>query len=791
MNFRISKWAILTAFALMLVPFASQAHAQSANKLFKQGQAAEEKNDLETAFNDYSAAFQKNPKDERFRISFERLRTPVAGIHVQRGEKLRDQGDTTGAVTEFLRALEIDPSNELAQQDMQAARDKANQAPASQEAPAPPSEEISLQSIGGPIHLKPLSSEPLTLHSVEDTKVIYQTVGKLAGVNVLFDPDYTSKRVQVDLTNVDLYDALRIIGITSGTFWRPITPNTIFVAQNSRSKRTELEEQAVQTFYLTNVSQQNDFTDVQTALRNMFQTAKIYGVASQNAIIMRGTPDELMLAQKLVSDLDRAKPEVVVDVAVLEVSRNYEKTIGIQLPQTASVAFQASNNNATSSSSSSSSSTTTTTTGTTDTSNGLTLNSLAHLNGTNFAVTLGQASANLLLSDAHTKILQNPRVRASDGQEASLKIGERLPVATGSYQTGAATAIVSSLVNTQFQYLDIGVNITIKPTVHYDRDVSLKLKIEVSGSNSSQNLGGVNEPIITQRIVEQTVRLKDGEANMLGGILQKQTNTSLNGTPGLASVPILKYIFSSNDKTISDDEIVFLLVPHVVRATMLDPNNLREIDSGTSNSIELRHINLDTTPPAATPAPAARPQAAASQFTVPQPAGVPPSAANAAAAAIASMQMEADGHADNQPVKLGLTPEMQPQKVGSTFQMAVTLAGGSDVFSVPLQLQYDQAKLNLINVDLADSAKGTNFLGQDGQAVALVHRDDGSGNVAISASRPPGTHGISGSGTVCLLTFQAKSPGDAAVVITRPVVRNSAQQSLPATGARALVQVKP
>jgi general secretion pathway protein D len=798
MNYRISQWAVCVAFTLMLVSFAPSAHAQSAGKLYKQGQAAEAKDDLETAYNDYAAAFQKNPKDDRYKISYERLRYPVAAIHVKRGEKLRDQGDTTGAVTEFLRALEIDPSNELAQQEIQAARDKTNQAPPNQENPVPPAEESQLRDLGGPIHLKPLSNEPLTLHSVEDSKIIYQTVGKLAGINVLFDPDYTSKRIQVDLTNVDLYDALRILGITSGTFWRPITPNTIFVAQNSRSKRTELEEQAVQTFYLTNVAQQNDFTDVQTALRNMFQTAKIYGVASQNAIIMRGTPDELLLAQKLVDDLDRAKPEVVVDVAVLEVSRNYERTIGIQLPQTASVAFQASNFNNTTTTTTSTTTTTTTTSTTSSTttsttsSNGLTLNSLAHLNGTNFAVTIGQATANLLLTDSHTKILQNPRIRASDGQEASLKIGERLPVATGSYQTGAATAIVSSLVNTQFQYLDVGVNITIKPTVHYDRDVTLKVKIEVSSTNGTENLGGVNEPIITQRTSDQTVRLKEGEANILGGILQKQTSVSVSGTPGLANVPILKYLFSSQDKTIQDDEIVFLLIPHVVRATMLNPNNLREIDSGTTNSFELRHIDEDLSNPAARPVPAVAPvpaqrQATPPGFTVPQTPGAPVSAVGAAAAAVAGMQQEADGV----PVKLGLLPEMQPQKVGSTFQMAVTLNAGIDVFSVPMQVQYDQTKLSLINVDLADSAKGTNFLGQDGQAVALVHRDDGSGHVAISASRPPGTKGVSGSGTVCMLTFQAKAPGDAAVVITRPVVRNSSQQSLPATGARALVQVQP
>ena len=800
MNHRILRWATLALVAvtvgLVLGVSTFRVHAQSeeklaresASKLYKQGQAAETAGDIEKAYELYARAFQKNPKDLRYKTSYERTRFSAAALHVKQGQTLRSQGDNTGALTEFMRALEIDPSNEMAQQEIKAMQEQAAAA-ANRETSAATATEKELNEIGAPVELKPLSNEPLTLHSVEDSKVIYQTVGRLAGVNVLFDPDYTSKRIQVDLTNVDLYDALRIIGTISGTFWRPVTSNTIFVAQNTRAKRSELEEEAVQTFYLTNVAQQNDFTDVQTALRNMFQTAKIYGVASQNAIIMRGTPDELLLAQKLIDDLDKAKPEVVIDVAVLEVSRNYERTIGIQLPQTATVSFQASNyNQSTTSSSSSSTTTTTSTTSTTSsTSNGLTLNSLAHLNATNFAVTIGQATANLLLTDSSTRILQNPRIRASDGQEATLKIGEKLPVATGSYQTGAATAIVSSLVNTQFQYLDIGVNITVKPTVHYDRDVTLKLKIEVSSQNGTSNLGGINEPIITQRTVDQTIRLKEGEANILGGILQRQTSNSITGTPGLASVPILKYLFSSVDKTTMDDEIVFLLIPHVVRAEMLDPLNLRELDTGTGNTIELRHINQETTPAQAAPKPGV--------FTVTPPAGTaagqaaaPPTAAAAAATAVAHMQLEANGA----PVKLQLAPEMSDQKVGSTFQMAVNLSGGSDVFSVPMQVQYDQTKLSLINVDLGDTpGKGINFLGQDGQAVALVHRDDGSGNIAISASRPPGTRGVTGSGTVCVMTFQAKAPGDAAIVITRPVVRNSAQQPLPATGSRAIVQIKP
>ena len=139
---------------------------------------------------------------------------------------------------------------------------------------------------------------------------------------MLFDPEYTSKRIQVDIANVSLLDALRIVGVSSGTFWHPFTSNTIFVAMNTRAKRQELEEEAVQTFYLANTAQQNDLNDIQTALRNLLVNAKLYGVPSQSAIVMRATPDELLLAQKLINDLDKSRPEVVVDVALLEVNRD-------------------------------------------------------------------------------------------------------------------------------------------------------------------------------------------------------------------------------------------------------------------------------------------------------------------------------------------------------------------------------------------------------------------------------------------------------------------------------------
>src|SRR3984957_13152462 len=462
MNRRHSNWALFPTITLpLLLGFCClAASGPNAKTLYARGQAAESKDDPITAYEDYYQAYEKEPKNLRYKTAYERLRFQAGSAHLKKGEALAAQGDVSAALTEYLRAIEIDPSNDLAHQDIAKARDQMAAPKPNQETSITPDKQAELGQVGSPVVLKPISTEPLTLHMTEDSKVVYSTVGKAARINVLFDPEYTSKRIQVDIANVSLLDALRIVGISSGTFWHAVTPNTIFVAMNTRAKRQELEEEAVQTFYLANTAQQNDLNDIQTALRNLLVNAKLYGVPSQSAIVMRATPDELLLAQKLINDLDKSRPEVVVDVALLEVNRDKTRTIGIQLPGTASVQIQPPN--ATSTTSTGTGTGTGTTTGTTTSSTtNLTINNLAHLNATNFAVTIGQATANLMLSDSDTKVLQNPSIRATDGQKADLKVGERIPVATGSYQTGAATAVVSSLVNTQFTYLDVGVEIEI------------------------------------------------------------------------------------------------------------------------------------------------------------------------------------------------------------------------------------------------------------------------------------------------------------------------------------------
>jgi len=569
---KAERTAILALIgSLIVVSVSMPLHASDYSKrLYKQGQAAEARRDYETAFDAYRKATLADPNDLRYKTACERTRPLASELYVKHGKQLKDNGNTVGALAEFLRATAIDPSNESADQAIASLESQITPAPQKSDIPQYPTQRKRLALLAGPVDLKPVSDQPITLHMAEDSKVIYESLSKAAGINVLFDPDYNSKRISLDLSNTSLEDALRIVATASGTFWKPVTRNTIFVAQNTRVKRQELEQEATQVFYLANSTQQNDLNDIQTALRNVLPNAKLYGVQSQNAIVMHGTPDELLLAGQLIEDLDKAKPEVMIDVTVMQVDRDKVRNIGLQWPQSLSATLT----------------TTSTASGAT-----LTLNDLANLNAKNFSLTVGTAQAEMLLTDTDTQILQNPRLRAADGQKATMKIGERIPIATGSYSApGVSPTAAAGYAQTQFQYIDVGVNTVMTPTIHYNGDVTIKVKVEISSETGTTTIEGVTEPIIGQQSVEEMIRLKEGESNILGGLLQEQNNLTVSGTPGLGEVPLLKYLFSTQDREVQHEEVVFLITPHLVRGMQIDPLNLRPIDTGTNGSVELREV---------------------------------------------------------------------------------------------------------------------------------------------------------------------------------------------------------
>ncbi len=760
----------------MRLPVVGKSH-DSAKALYEKGTDAEARQNYEQAFDYYKQAYNLKPKDLKYRTAFERTRFYAASSHVHRGQIMRDAGKLDEALVEFQRGLEIDPSSFIAQQELKRTEQmiKEAQNPQPQASAAPSALRRRLEAAQGPVELAPISNVPITLKVTEKSNVIYETVGKLAGINVLFDPDYTPRQVHVELNNVTLEQALEIISFETKTFWRPVTPNTIFVAQDTPAKRKELEQNVIKTFYLSNLSQPTELQDVVNAMRTILEVSRIQQLPSQGAIVVRGTPDQAALAQKLVDDLDKAKPEVLIDVAVMQVSRDKAHTLGINPPTSLSVTLQ---NNITTTPTT----TPTTTTATSSSAGGINLNTIANLNATDFQVSIPQATATALLSDTDTKIIQNPQIRALDGQKASLKIGDRVPVATGSFQPGIGGVGINPLVNTQFQYLDVGVNIEITPRVHAGREISLKMTLDVSDVDSYVSIGGISQPVIGQRKIEHDIRLKDGEVSLLGGMMEDSRTKSLTGIPGLAQIPILKYLFGQTNTDHSTNEIVFVLIPHIIRGLDLSHSGADMLDVGTASGISLRLANSKPAVPASTGAPAAQgtsapaPQAQAAMLPIPQgqaPQNLSPQAQLA--------QNQAGGGTG----MFMFDPPSLSQAKGSTFTVNVMLSGGQNVYSVPVQLNYDPNQVQVVNVS------NGGFLSQDGQTVALVHRDDPTtGTLQVTATRPPGSGGVSGQGAVVTITFMAKSAGQSALTITRGGARDPAMQPIAMSGAQAAITIQ-
>src|SRR5580700_5251400 len=766
-----------TAAVLLVVLAILPAIADKAKTIYEKGQDAEARQNFEAAYEFYRQAYDLKPKDLRYRTSFERMRAKAAQTVVHHGVVLREQGKMEEALAEFQKAAQIDPSLFSAQQELKRTLQMMNDArnPPPQAAGPPGSLRRKISEAGGPVELAPISSVPITVKLTEDSKVIYQTIGQLAGINVLFDPDYTSRRIKVELNGVTLEDALQITALESKTFWRPVTSNTIFVAQDNPAKRKELEQSVLKTFYLSNISQPTELQDVVNAIRAVLDVQRVQQLLSQNALVVRGTPDQIALAEKLVDDLDRARPEVIVDIAVLQVSKDKSRTLGMSWPTSATVALQSNINTTTPTTS------TTGTTSTTSSSGGLELNTLGNLNATDFQVTIPSANLSAVMGDSDTKMLQNPQVRALDNQKATLKIGERVPVATGSFQPGIGGVGINPLVNTQFQYLDVGVNIDVTPHVHADREVTLKITMEISSVVSQSNIGGISQPVIGQKKIEHEIRLADGESSLIGGIFDDSQTRSLAGIPGLAQIPILGYLFGQRTQDHSQDETVFVITPHIIRGAMVSELNQRPIDIGTASTIELRHISRVAAPVApagqapATPAGQAPATPAAQPPASPAPATQPP----------ANQAPNQSGNATTGGANFLFDPWQITAVKGNTFVVNLLISGAQNVYSVPVQMNYDPAKLQLVNVS------NGGFLSQDGQAVALVHREDETtGTLQITATRPPGSGGVSGQGTVVTLTFQAKASGQTPLTITRGGALDPAQQAITVNGAQASVTVQ-
>lgn len=587
---------ILLVSALVLIS-CLPVYADQANSAYKRGVKAELRNDFDSAFEGFKRAHLAKPKDPKYLEAYLRLRFYAANEHVRKGQLLRDGGKLTEALAEFQRAAEIDGASFAAQQEVRrttdAMRKQAMRDDAKVALPSPLAK--SAEDAEGPVELHAFPTALTNLRMTETADKIYRVLGKLAGVNVLFDADFKPQKISVELNDVTPRDALNMLALQTKTFWQPALPNTIFVASDTAGKRKELQNNVMKTFYLKNVSSPNELQEAANTVKGMLDVTRVQLVPNQSAVILRGTQAQMILAEKLFSDIDKPKSEVVIDIAVMQISRNRLRTLGTNVPTSASITLVPGTGGSSSTSGS----------GSTGGSGGFTLNSLGNLVANNFQVSIPGASVSFLMSDSNSKLIQNPEIRVLDNEKATLKIGDRVPISTGTFQSG-----LSGGVNTQFQYLDVGVNIDITPHIHSGGEVTLKMVLEISSVTGTQNIGGISQPIIGQRRIEHEARLKDGEANLIGGILEDSETGSLSGYPWLTKIPILKYLFGQDTKDRTENEIVFSITPHIIRSLEINDQNLKLVDVGAGNTVDVRFktptaSEANGIPPAAVhPAPA-------------------------------------------------------------------------------------------------------------------------------------------------------------------------------------------
>lgn len=561
------------------------------DRYLAEGRVFETTKKWDEALASYRLALAQDAADIVYRMAVEKAVFRAADAHMARGQQARAEGRADEALAEFEKARALVPGLAAAVQEIGITREmmRTNDRLTPLERARQEQGDVRERILPVP-ELQASSAGAITLTMVNQApKVLFETICKYAGVNVVVDPEYQQgKNVSLTLDGVTLNEALDHLALLTKSFWKPLSPRMVFVTNDNAGKRRDYEEQVTRVFYLSNVSTPQEMQEILNTVRSMADLQRVMQYSTQYAIIARGEADKIALAAALIADLDKPRSEVVVDILVLEASQVFSRKITAALASGGlSVPVSFSPRTAIQTAAASTTTTATTTTTTSSTTPTIPLSSLGHLSNADFSVSLPGALLEAVMSDAGTRVLQAPQLRAVDSVKASLKIGDRQPTATGSFSSGASTATVSALVNTQFTYIDVGVNVDITPRVHDNGDVSMHVELEISSVNGHVTLGGIDEPIIGQRKVVHDIRMRAGEVSLLAGLVNQQETKSTTGIPGLSGIPLLGRLFSGESLDKSRGELMIAIVPHIVRGPVITPANLRGIDTGTAGTVKL------------------------------------------------------------------------------------------------------------------------------------------------------------------------------------------------------------
>jgi type II secretory pathway component GspD/PulD (secretin) len=794
----MSRLSRLVAVALVAATLAGCAAAMA----HRRGNEAARRSDWDAAVSHYRQAVQDDPDKPEYRIALERAMLEASRVHAAAARDFETKGEIDAALREYRRASEYEPANrQLAGKVTELDRTIRERIEASR--PRPKMDEMRERArrfTTEPV-LNPASRDPLDFKfnsaSVRD---ILNFLGASSGINITYTGDYRDPPgYTVQLDGVTLEQALQQVLSANGLFYKVLNERTILVIPDNVQNRAKYEEQVIRTFYLSHADSQEmvQLLNVIGRVQGSPIVPAFVANKNQNSVTVRATAPLVAIMERIIAANDRPRAEVVVDVQILEVNRSRAKQFGLDL-SSYSVGAIFSPERAPTSGDDGVSTTP------------FNLNTItAGISTADFYLSVPTAVVRFLETDSQTRLVAKPQLRGREGEEIKLNLGDRFPVPSTTFGSLGGAGSVATQPISSFNYEPVGIIVNMTPRVTFEGDIVLKLTVESSTLGQDVNIAGQNLPSFGSRKVETTLRLRDGESTLLAGLLREDERRSLTGFPGLMRLPIFRQLFTNNDLSSGQTDIVILLTPRIVRSHELTQDDVNPVYIGSQQNLGLtgpppliaapggeEGAAPETAPPPAggavgqptplpregtlaqpgilperpvAPAPAPAPPAPQPEpppLLQPEPAPTAPTAPDAAAAASA--------------VRLLITPPGPELRLGGgPYTVPISVSNVPRVSTLSITVTYNPALLRVRAVQ-----EGS-FMRQGGVTAAFSHQvDPVAGRVDVTVVRGQDLVGASGTGLVAALLVEpvaagstslgaagtATAPGGAPVaIVTTPV----------------------
>jgi general secretion pathway protein D len=731
----------------------------AASGAYRRGTSAAQQGNWDAAVVHYTRAVNEKPDNIEYRMALERALIEAGAFHVQQAQKRLAAEDLEGAARELELAINLHPANRYAQTILQETQARLKEREASREE-AEGFEERRRRAqelFGGRPILEPSSTAPIQLRFAEDTSLqkIFEVLSKLSGINILFDESFRDKRVTLDLVDVSFEEALDKLALINRLFYKVVDSSTIIIVPDNAQKHRQYDDLVLRTFYIVNA----EVNTVANMLRTIAGIQRVQPNPELKSITVRATPDQVAVAERIIELNDKTKSEIMLDIEILEINRSKVFEFGLQAAEyQVSLGFAPA--------------------GQDDETGAIRLNRLASVDTSDFTLTFpNSATFRLFKSQSEARLLAAPKLRASEGQPAELRLGQEIPIPVTSFVSSFGTpGGVPTTPVTSFQYRNVGVNVTITPKVFVDGEIELQLTLETSSQLDTRVIGGIELPVFGLRNVNNVVRLRDGETNVVGGLISQEDRKSVSGFPGLVDIPLLNKIFASNDNNSASNDVVFSITPHIIRAPRVTEMDMAPLPMGTEQQIKVPGNrprifdavkDAEVIEPEPEPEPEAPPEPA---LVAPEPPEVPPEA-------------EPQPPPPVSPISVLFSPQTATLAVGESFEVVLVAGGAQGLSSGEILVSYDPAALRISNVQAGA------FLTIDGRPLTFTPTFN-PGQVGVSFSRLEDTEGLVGSGHLVRLTLEAVAPGPPLIVSATGALRDTTGASIPASFASLRIEVQ-